>query len=93
MWGGGGGGSHNSTGMCKHLSKYNNIPWRISLMRRFTYQVTMSWQGSDYNHTGNNRDGDSRNSQLHTQLRYFRSHTKTCSASLAAAAYIHSYTL
>ena len=46
-------------------------------MRRFTCRVTMTWQGSPYNHTGNNRDGDSWYSQWHTQLRYFRSHTTT----------------
>ena len=44
MWG----GSHNSAGMCKHLSKYNNIHRRISLMRPFTCQVTMTWQWSHW---------------------------------------------
>ena len=44
-------GSHNSAGMCKHLSKYNNIH-RISIMRPFTGQVPMTWQWSHYNYTG-----------------------------------------
>ena len=44
-------GRGNSAGMCKHLSKYDNIHRRISLMRCFTCQVTMTWQWSHYNHT------------------------------------------
>ena len=47
-------GRGNSASMCKHLSKYNNIHRRISLMRCFTCRVTMTWQWSHYYYTGNN---------------------------------------
>ena len=66
-----------TAGMCKHCLSTRTYTGELPYNKTFHSQVTMTWQWSHYNHTGNNWDGDSWYSQLHTQLRYFQSGTAT----------------